>query len=245
MRRTIDRVAVLLATTAAWAGGGDDGVEVAYRAAVENAKNPEPAEVVHNLFAIDADNGNLRWKSIDDERYVQMVTLTGYSYAAYAGGAKPYDYPVDAPFELWVMAAPQLQAVCSRSDFGAVDGFTLRLNRLMGFPPSGDYPYAVSFWVRPADLFRPCPDGEVDDETCNLNFPSDVPPSHRKWINDVRAKQYYTNTSCGVVGYPWTQLGYTYDWGSVGEVGMSEYLIRPGSTFWVDAQTTPEAYCGK
>lgn len=32
-------------------------------------------------------------------------------------------------------------------------------------------------------------------------------------------------------GYPWTRLGYTYDWGSrsSNKYGLSEFVIMPGS----------------
>lgn len=35
--------------------------------------------------------------------------------------------------------------------------------------------------------------------------------------------------------YPWTRLGYTYDWGSGSHVGMSEYVIPGGMTVQVKA----------
>jgi len=37
-------------------------------------------------------------------------------------------------------------------------------------------------------------------------------------------------------GYPWTRLGYTYDWNpNSPEVGLSEYIVRGGSTVTVAA----------
>jgi hypothetical protein len=46
-------------------------------------------------------------------------------------------------------------------------------------------------------------------------------------------------------GYPWTHLGYTYNW-RPGEdrYGTSEYVIRQGATAWVQEVIDPSyEYC--
>ncbi len=45
-------------------------------------------------------------------------------------------------------------------------------------------------------------------------------------------------------GYPWTRLGYTYDWGNPGsEVGLSEFVIQGGATVQVAQVYSTQAYC--
>ncbi len=45
--------------------------------------------------------------------------------------------------------------------------------------------------------------------------------------------------------YPWTQQGYTYDWGNPkSEVGISEFVIRKGSTVVIKSVSTLDQYCG-
>ena len=47
----------------------------------------------------------------------------------------------------------------------------------------------------------------------------------RNWFNRLKSESYGEN------GYPWTRLGYTYDWGNPkGEVGLSEFIIKSGAT---------------
>ncbi|MEZ4436423.1 MAG: hypothetical protein R3F65_28825 [bacterium] len=62
---------------------------------------------------------------------------------------------------------------------------------------------------------------------------------HRMWVEALTEESYGE-------GYPWTRLGYTYDWdpaaGSV--VGLSEFVIRPGSVVGVESVTGTGAYCG-
>lgn len=38
----------------------------------------------------------------------------------------------------------------------------MRLKQLLGLPPTATNSYFVKFWVRPNDLFRPCPDKEIN-----------------------------------------------------------------------------------
>jgi hypothetical protein len=98
-------------------------------------------------------------------------------------------------------------------------------------------------WVSPNDLFRPSPDPEISDHEAELDFPESrryvtVSQSHRKWINDL------IQTSYGPDGYPWTRLGYTYDWGNpADEIGLSEFVIRSGATITVKAVTGTLGYC--
>jgi hypothetical protein len=47
--------------------------------------------------------------------------------------------------------------------------------------------------------------------------------------------------------YPWTGLGYTYDWCSqdTKHVGASEFVIRPGSVVNVTAIIDRNTYCAQ
>ena len=47
-------------------------------------------------------------------------------------------------------------------------------------------------------------------------------------------------------GYPYTRLGYTYDWGVAANVphyGASEFLVMPNSTATARAIIDTDAYC--
>jgi hypothetical protein len=118
----------------------------------------------------------------------------------------------------------------------------------------------LELYVSPADLFRPSADPEVTDQEAELGFPvdgfrkfdetlliySEMPcdasycdsctasgkcgmTSYRKWYSN-RRKYIYSQTS--VSGpYPWTALGYTYDWGNPvpPHHGVSEFVINSGA----------------
>jgi hypothetical protein len=115
----------------------------------------------------------------------------------------------------------------------------------------------VELYVSPADLFRPSADPEVSDHEAELAFPSDryrkfddtllvyseMPcdarycasctssgkcgmTSYRNWYNNRRA-YVYSQTPVNSP-YPWTALGYTYDWGNPipPHYGVSEFVIN-------------------
>jgi hypothetical protein len=43
--------------------------------------------------------------------------------------------------------------------------------------------------------------------------------------------------------FPWTALGYTYDWGSKNHVGPSEFLSLKGTQVFFHRRATNDAYC--
>jgi len=119
----------------------------------------------------------------------------------------------------------------------------------------------LEIYVSPADLFRPSADPEVSDHEAELAFPADgfrkfddtiiiyseMPcdpsycdnctasgkcgmTSYRKWYSNRRT-YVYSQTSVNSP-YPWTALGYTYDWGNPvpPHYGVSEFVINSGRT---------------
>jgi hypothetical protein len=55
----------------------------------------------------------------------------------------------------------------------------------------------------------------------------------------VLTTQYLISTK-----YPWTTLGYTYDWGvKTSNVGASEYVIKPGATVFIKSVRKTRDFC--
>lgn len=210
-----------------------------YAAALQDAKVAEPTEIVDTLTAITADNADLTWQ---DDR-VLVVTWTSWNgYDGLVGQETKLGR------EVWVTAVPQLQSFCQ--SYAATDGapVTLRLEQLLGLPANNGKTRFVQMWVKPADMLRPSPDGEVDDSVAELEMPGpERYPSqqayefHRDWFNLQMSLQAYDDPS---KGYPWTRLGYTYDWGNPqSEVGLSEFVVAAGSTVAIEAVAENATYC--
>jgi hypothetical protein len=119
----------------------------------------------------------------------------------------------------------------------------LRLEQLLGLPPENGKTKFVELWVSPKDLFRPSPDPEVSDHEAELNFPESdrfitVNEEYRQWFLSLKQRSY------GADGYPWTRLGYTYDWGNPNhEIGVSEFVIRAGAEVMIHAILNTMDYC--
>lgn len=190
-----------------------------YREAIDDAMVPGPEKVHSGLVAITDENKNLERKTIRGEQYILVATWkkdTTYY--------KPDDqgFYNTRNFEIWVTTVPELK---ERMKLENNDDMELRLKQLLGLPPDSEYNYFIEFWVKPEDLFRPCPDPEIDDTACELCFPEKTDNYFKRWINDNRVSRYY---NCDPYKkYPWTQLGYTYDWSAKNmlHIGLSEFVI--------------------
>ncbi len=216
----------------------------AYLEAVRDAANPEPDEVYGHLIPVAASNPKLVRKAFDGEEYVLMVTWVGN--ASYYKTTDQDGYYNTQGFDIWVTVVPELQQRCAAPDFGLRD-LKLRLKQFLGMPPNTSKTEFVEFWVRPQDLFRPCPDAEINDGSCDLSLPNRVSSAHRAWFNDYRAKSYCSGEKCpDLLPYPWTQLGYTYDWGNPKtEVGLSEFVIKTNSKVKVNRIESTLKYCNR
>jgi hypothetical protein len=212
----------------------------AYYESVIDAMAPDSSAVSENLLVINKENKKLTWKTINGEDYLLVVSWTN---------AKKYYEPfIDSlyynsgSYFIWITAAPELLLRMSVENYQDPQ---LRLEQLIGLPPNSGCRYFVEFWVKPSDIFRPCPDQEINDSKCDLCFPSFADSTHIKWINEQRINLYY---SCDIYDkYPWTQLGYTYDWNpqNKNHVGLSEFVVKENSKIVVNAIYTTDEYLKK
>ncbi|MBT8232652.1 MAG: hypothetical protein HKO66_09615 [Saprospiraceae bacterium] len=211
-----------------------------FSAAMADAQNPEPSEVYDSLTTIEG-NEDLIDSVINGNRHVLMVSWKNH----------PENYPEKgiyntSKWNIWVTAAPYIQQRCKDYFQNSKDPI-LRLRQLLGLQPFTEETIFLQLWVKPEDLFRPCPDSETSDTKCNLSLPADVSEEYRKWFNDLRAVQYRdcTDTLYHELGYPWTQLGYTYDWSDENEsnIGLSEFVVKKNAIVYVEAETPTSEYC--
>jgi hypothetical protein len=211
-----------------------------YQAAIKDAINPEPGEIVHHLTAIVQGNPELFWKDVNGVRYVLMVSLAGNTSFYEASMGKPYN---TGGHYIWVTAVPDVRKLCGQQDFGG-DDTPMRLRQLLGLTPTVQVIAFVEFWVNPAQLFRPAADNEITDTTAGLNLPENTEPWYRQWFNELRATQYFQSEQPRHEAYPWTQLGYTFDWGNPGSrVGVSEFVIKTNADVIVNGIIPINMYC--
>lgn len=209
----------------------DLSLEERYQRAIEDAAVAEPNEISHNLTPIVESNSDLVWQSSGNGSRVLMGTWTSWTgYSQYLGN------DLTLSRELWVDPVPDLQTFCTESGLAGAD-LVLRLEQLLGLPPSAGKTTFVEMWVSPADLFRPSADPEITDDTAGLDFPAEVSDEYKAWFNNLMATSYQVD------GYPWTRLGYTYDWSGGDEEGLSEFVVRSGATVGIAGVYDTFTYC--
>lgn len=114
-----------------------------------------------------------------------------------------------------------------------VNNWTLRLKQLLGKAPDFDGTYFTVFWVPVKDVFRPAFVPDPTNDVMNVAYPSSFEEDRsesamwfKKWFDKTRSQAYRREG-----GFPWTRLGYTYDWGRTdgGKYGLTEFIVREGA----------------
>jgi len=229
-----------------------------YEQAVEAAKFPQPSAISTSLVPIVHSTPGLRW---DGQGRVLMATWTKGRF--YDGKKQGDPYAFDFG-QSWLTAVPFVKSFCQKVQ---KDKLTLRLQQLLGLPPKAEEDANDTFvevWVNPADLFRPCADPEIIDRECTLNLTAqDSPEGQCPWKDSfagqvserwVKVEQTHLDWMCSnweqvyppdpLKGFPWTALGYTYDWGQPDHVGQSEFVAPKGTKVVIESITGTAEYCG-
>lgn len=190
-----------------------------YMQAVQDAEIAEPHEISKELIAIVPANDYLYWNQ--DKSAVLVTTWTAsQDFSSYEGKT------IQVPKAIWVTVIPEMHTFFTKHPVKSED-LSLRLEQLLGLPPQSGYTHFVEMWVSPEDLFRPSADPEISDSEAEIESPVSslfirITDWYTQWFSHAQQTSYGDN------GYPWTRLGYTYDWGNPkSEIGLSEFVICP------------------
>jgi hypothetical protein len=206
-----------------------------YQSAMVDAATAETSEISKNLVAIVPSNPKLIWKNKGDAENARILVVTWTNYNGYDDKIGQH---VPLSREVWVTTAPEVKNFCKTLK----ENKTLRLEQLLGLPPQAGKTKFVEMWVKPDDLFRPSADPEITDSEAETEFWTTnrfvkVSDEYITWYNDLKQQSYGAN------GYPWTRLGYTYDWGNNRRhIGLSEFVIMPGATVEINSISSTTDY---
>ncbi len=225
-------------------------VQTLYSSAVYDSRTVTPSKISTNLIPIVSDNRDLIWENGVPGTRVLVMSWIKTSDVRYYDGTVDTACAVRSTnctlkVDLWVTVVPEMKRFFGDRTLPQ----PLRIAQLLGTPPE----YAledrsmVEMWVSPTDMFRPCPDQEITDRECQADFPPDpfrqFPPTelfrategpergvcmnYTGWFNNRKKYIYYNARNYPASEpYPWTRLGYTYDWGSQNHVGLSEFVVH-------------------
>ena len=213
-----------------------------YLTAVRESMLPVPPDISQSLVAIDTSKP-VRVVSWADARKVQSLKNS-------AGGWK-----TTAPSDLWVTVVPALKNFCQTfvsTHASTSQQLAERLEKRLGLPPESGKSKCIEITITSqsstSSLFRPCASPSVTTTTCALGAPPDSAGVYRTWF----LGQYYSSYGTASPNqYPWTSLGYTFDWALRDDsranefvrFGESEFVIPKDAPIQVEAVTDTDQYC--
>ncbi len=205
-----------------------DEVDKLYENAVVDSMYAEKSEI-ETLVAITKEDDMTTWNDKDE-----VLLLTWHKY--------PDSYPTGEEITLeygsiWTFTDKE---ICSWYDEnnGKTDNYDLRLKQLIGLPPEDFKTHFTAVWVKPADIYRPAYIQDSAIDGMDINLQDDVNADFEEWFNGNIIGSYYNEQK-----YPWTRLGYTYDWAdNETEYGLSEFLVKENSTVEVEFTMTTEEF---
>ncbi len=210
-----------------------------YSDAVSDAEIADQDEISKDLIAVTEINNQIMWRDTPDGKRLLVVTWTAWDGYNMSVGKSMVNRQEGGT---WVTVVPELKEYCIKNKL-LQQNTEIRLKQLLGLPPTAEKTRFVEIWVDPSDLFRPSPDPEITDHEAELDFPLSgrfltVHEDYKKWFREKVSSSYGEN------GYPWTRLGYTYDWGDPNsEIGLSEFVVREGATIKIHSVKTTREYC--
>lgn len=195
-------------------------IESIYEKAIADAVIAEESEISSNLIALTESNPQTKWQDTGINKRVLVVTWTKYDKSYPIG-----DTIATSWGDTWVVVPSELKEYFAEMSNLQDSSLSFRTKQLLGLPVSTDNKYFAELWVKPQDLFRPAYVSSITETKETINF--SVPPdsAYLVWFNSNIIKSYFP--APGKLKYPWTRLGYTYNWGnSSNEKGLSEFVIK-------------------
>ncbi len=202
-------------------------VQELYRRAVVDAMTIEPAEILP-LVSIAEDAPLCSWKD------GKTLLLTWHRY--------PDSYIPGQEFTLsygavWTFTDKEIRKRFREEKERGVTDWDTRLRQLIGVPPDREYTHVTAMWARPEDILRPGYAWRLDQTVGAGSFSEKPGDEYKAWFDGNIIWSYFDSA------YPWTRLGYTYDWGAGGnDYGLSEFLIRKDAVVNVEFTLTTEEF---
>ena len=177
--------------------------------------------------------------TIEEDEILPLVNLEkGEPYATYNNDGSIllltfHKYPKSYPNgenvkikwgEVWTFTGGEL-ANWYKDNKETVNDWPIRLKQLIGLPPDNKNTTFTAMWVKPKNIVRPANIQDIGKVTMINTLSKNANETFIKWFNNNIIWSYFDSA------YPWTRLGYTYDWGenSKSEYGLSEFLVLANS----------------
>ncbi len=187
----------------------------------------------------------------EEEEILPLVSLEpGAPYATYNVSGEvllltfhrfPDSYPDGADISLewgdvWTFSGGEL-ADWYTDNGEKVTEWPTRLRQLLGLTPDNAATHITAMWVAPENVVRPANVQDIGDITMLAALDENTDEAFQEWYDANILWSYFQSA------YPWTRLGYTYDWAeNCDEYGLSEFLIAKGSEIEVAYTVTLDEF---
>lgn len=208
----------------------------------------ERNDALLKLSCSEKQNG-VEWKDAKCSRVKVVSVMSADAVKYWKGKTSP-----EWQYVSWVTAAPELHAFCSAAGLSnlSTDELALRVQQWLGLPSTKRYDKVIEVWIEPSRLRRPCSNPKVEvaecraqgKVACNGDAGCEV---FKLWLdyNDLK------NQAAG--SYPFTRLGYTYDWSQASAaakepgLGATEFVVLPDTAYEIVAPGSRDLgeYCGR
>ncbi len=178
---------------------------------------------------------------------VEAATLT--NQAQWAEGREGQTITLER--DAWITVEPEVKKLCQGR---AADTVIPLLHKLLGLKPvvSGDDAGRFVLMtilgrqsVGPAAIgvFRPCADPDPQATSCGNSLKG--PDSYARWFAQTLISSFKIDAKLSDTGYPWTRLGYTYNWDMAASSprGVQEYVVPKGSKVLIRKIVLAQDYC--
>lgn len=202
----------------------DLSIEALYADSIEDAMVAQPEEI-EPLVSLTKESDMVTWNEKGDK--VLLLSWHKYPESYVEGSEISLEYgPV------WTFTDKEIAHWYSKNKAGVTD-WDMRLRQLIGLTPDSMYTHMTAFWADPKDVLRPAYNTDITTDKMSTTFEAEPDEAFHAWFNGNIISSYYEG------GYPWTRLGYTYDWANNGkEYGLTEFLIAENAPVTVEFTKT-------
>lgn len=199
--------------------------EQLYANAVKDAIIAEDSEILPLVTLTEHDS-----QVIYSEKGYELVTFNKY----------PSSYPDGQEMEIsdWIIwSVSYLEFTTFVKNNAQTTDWSKRIHQVMGMPLSANETHLTTFYVNGDAMLRPAFNSDVTAQiTTTRESLMAEDEEYKAWFNQNIISSYYSSQD-----YPWTRLGYTYDWGDNGQVyGLSEFITSKGCPITVHETKTIE-----
>ena len=172
-------------------------------------------EEIHELVTLTREDDRVTWDEDGDE--VLLLSWHNYDDICAPGDPIRTEYG-----DIWATSIGEMQSWYEKNH-NEVENWNLRFAQLLGVHADEGYTRFTAFWVSPEDVIRPAYVTDVTQQMKN-DYAIVTDKTYKQWFDSNILWSYFESD------YPWTRLGYTYDWsGEESEYGLTEFLVFDGS----------------